>query len=186
MTGYGALCWQPELRPLLAAWRRRAGSAAACGLSPPYGGILLSACSLGQVTTPDPEGIAMSDRVLRGTRLGSVSYESDRHTEFAPRLQAIYDCPEGHETTMPFAAEADVPPRWECRVCGGSGLLRDGEQPEAKPTKPTRTHWDMLLERRSVAELEEVLAERLTVLHDQQGRVKAAAKSAERDRKKSA
>ncbi|TAL18871.1 MAG: hypothetical protein EPN99_11035, partial [Frankiales bacterium] len=27
----------------------------------------------------------MSDRVLRGTRLGAVSYESDRHTEFAPR-----------------------------------------------------------------------------------------------------
>ncbi|MDT7571151.1 MAG: hypothetical protein QOE05_1325, partial [Actinomycetota bacterium] len=40
----------------------------------------------------------MSDRVLRGTRLGAVSYESDRHTEFAPRLQATYDCPEGHAT----------------------------------------------------------------------------------------
>ncbi|MCU1674352.1 MAG: hypothetical protein JWN77_2465 [Frankiales bacterium] len=129
----------------------------------------------------------MSDRVLRGTRLGSVSYESDRHTEFAPRLQAVYDCPEGHATTMPFAAEADVPPRWECKVCGAAALLRDGEQPEAKPTKPARTHWDMLLERRSVAELEEVLAERLAVLHEYQGRVKAAEKDLKaRDRKKSA
>jgi hypothetical protein len=45
----------------------------------------------------------------------------------------------------------------------------------------------MLLERRSVAELEEVLAERLAVLHEYQGRVKAEAKSnASRDRKKSA
>jgi hypothetical protein len=133
----------------------------------------------------------MSDRVLRGTRLGSVSYESDRHTEFAPRLRAVYDCPHGHQTDMPFAAEADVPPRWECRVCGEPALLRDGEQPEAKPTKPARTHWDMLLERRSVAELEEVLAERLNVLHEYQGRVKATEKelaknSAARDRKKSA
>ena len=129
----------------------------------------------------------MSDRVLRGTRLGSVSYESDRHTEFAPRLRATYDCPHGHQTDMPFAAEADVPPRWECRVCGEPALLRDGEQPEAKPTKPARTHWDMLLERRSTEELEEVLAERLAVLHEYQGRVKAEAKSnASRDRKKSA
>jgi uncharacterized small protein (DUF1192 family)/rubredoxin len=131
----------------------------------------------------DPEGTTMSDRVLRGTRLGAVSYESDRHTEFAPRLQATYDCPEGHATVMPFAAEADVPPHWECRVCGATALLRDGEQPEAKPAKHVRTHWDMLLERRSVAELEEVLAERLAVLHEYQGRVKAAAKSESRGKK---
>ena len=78
---------------------------------------------------------------------------------------------------MPFAAEADVPPTWECKVCGATALLRDGEQPEPKKTKPARTHWDMLLERRSVAELEEVLAERLAVLHDHQGKVKAALKA---------
>src|SRR3954449_9265184 len=119
----------------------------------------------------------MSDRVLRGTRLGSVSYESDRHTEFAPRLRAVYDCPNGHQTDMPFAAEAEVPPRWECRVCGEPALLRDGEQPEAKATKPARTHWDMLLERRTIAELEEVLAERLAALHEQQGAVKAQLKA---------
>ena len=129
----------------------------------------------------------MSDRVLRGTRLGSVSYESDRHTEFAPRLLVTYDCPSGHQTDMPFAAEAEVPARWECRVCGAPALQRDGEQPEAKATKPARTHWDMLLERRSVAELEEVLAERLAVLHEYQGRVKAESKAtAARERKKSA
>jgi rubredoxin len=127
----------------------------------------------------------MSDRVLRGTRLGAVSYESDRHTEFAPRLAAIYDCPRGHVTDMPFAAEADVPPTWECKTCGATALLRDGEQPEPKKGKPARTHWDMLLERRSVAELEEVLAERLAVLHDQQGKVKAALK-ADRSGKRSA
>ncbi|HWG95135.1 MAG TPA: RNA polymerase-binding protein RbpA [Mycobacteriales bacterium] len=127
----------------------------------------------------------MSDRVLRGTRLGAVSYESDRHTEFAPRLRTVYDCPEGHETAVPFAAEADVPATWECRVCGAAALLRDGERPEPKKTKPARTHWDMLLERRSTDELEEVLAERLAVLHEHQGKVKAALK-AEKASKKSA
>ena len=119
----------------------------------------------------------MSDRVLRGSRLGAVSYESDRHTEFAPRATKTYDCPRGHSVHVPFAAEADVPPTWECRVCGATALLRDGEQPEAKKTKPARTHWDMLLERRSVDELEEVLAERLAVLHDNQGKIKAALKA---------
>lgn len=124
----------------------------------------------------------MSDRVLRGSRLGAVSYESDRHTEFAPRLDTTYDCSNGHATTMPFAVEADIPPTWECKVCGGVALQRDAEQPEPKKVKPARTHWDMLLERRSPAELEEVLSERLSVLHDNQGKIKAALK----ERKKTA
>ena len=128
----------------------------------------------------------MSDRVLRGTRLGSVSYESDRHTEFAPRLRTAYDCPQGHATEVPFAAEADIPSSWECRICGATALLRNGAPPEEKKGKPARTHWDMLLERRSTAELEEVLAERLAVLHDHQGKVKAALKSERAKDKKSA
>jgi rubredoxin len=87
---------------------------------------------------------------------------------------------------MPFAAEADIPPTWECRVCGETALLRDAEQPEAKKGKPARTHWDMLLERRSTDELEEVLAERLAVLHDNQGKIRAAMRSERAAGKKSA
>jgi len=52
---------------------------------------------------------------------------------------------------------------WECR-CGVEALLRDASRPEPKPTKRPRTHWDMLLERRTVTELEELLAERLELL----------------------
>lgn len=129
----------------------------------------------------------MSDRVLRGSRLGSVSYESDRHTEFAPRSLTAYHCPEGHATEVPFAAEAEIPFTWECKVCGATAERRDAEAPEAKSTKPARTHWDMLLERRSLAELEEVLAERLAVLHEHQGQVKAQLKAdAAKARRKSA
>ena len=65
---------------------------------------------------------------------------------------------------MAMAAEAEVPPLWECPRCGAEALRRDGERPEPKAEKPARTHWDMLLERRSITELEEILAERLELL----------------------
>jgi RNA polymerase-binding protein len=39
--------------------------------------------------------------------------------------------------------------------------------PAPKKVKPPRSHWDMLMERRSMADLEEVLAERLAVIRGQ-------------------
>ena len=57
-----------------------------------------------------------------------------------------------------------MPEVWECTVCGAEALRLDGTRPEPKKGKPARTHWDMLLERRSVKELEVLLAERLEVL----------------------
>jgi len=106
----------------------------------------------------------MSERALRGTRLGATSYETDSGIDLAPRQDVQYSCPNGHRFDMPFALEAEVPPTWECKLCGAQALRVDGVAPEEKPGKPTRTHWDMLMERRSVADLEEVLAERLEVL----------------------
>ncbi|MEY9863971.1 rubredoxin [Catenulispora sp. GAS73] len=108
----------------------------------------------------------MSERALRGTRLGATSYESDAGIDFAPRQDIEYVCPNEHRFVMPFSVEADVPPTWECKVCGAVALIVDGTPPEEKAGKPARTHWDMLLERRTVADLEEVLAERLAVLRD--------------------
>jgi hypothetical protein len=66
---------------------------------------------------------------------------------------------------MPFSVEADVPAVWECR-CGAEAVIRDGEKPEAKPTKHQRTHWDMLLERRTIEDLEILLQERLELLRE--------------------
>jgi hypothetical protein len=111
----------------------------------------------------------MADGALRGTRLGTTSYESDAGVDFAPRRLTTYDCPEGHATTLPFSDEAEIPYDWECATCGLPAVLRDGVAPERKPEKPVRTHWDMLLERRSLAELEEVLAERLAVVRGLRG-----------------
>lgn len=105
----------------------------------------------------------MADRALRGMRLGTQSMETAANAELAARTEYHYDCPNGHIVTMPFSVEADVPLSWECH-CGALALLRDGAQPEEKDVKTPRTHWDMLLERRTIPELEELLAERLEVL----------------------
>jgi len=101
--------------------------------------------------------------------MGAVSYETEYGAEPAPRNIAAYRCDQGHEFRVPFSGEADIPVLWECRIDGSSARLIDGPQPEAKKVKPVRTHWDMLLERRSVADLEEVLAERLDVLRARRG-----------------
>ncbi|ACZ21771.1 hypothetical protein Sked_18450 [Sanguibacter keddieii DSM 10542] len=105
----------------------------------------------------------MADRSLRGMSIGAKSMESDEGVDFAPRFQAHYDCPNGHTIILPFSTEAEVPVVWECR-CGEEALLRDADKPEAKSGKPPRTHWDMLLERRTMKELEDLLDERLTLL----------------------
>ena len=63
-----------------------------------------------------------------------------------------------------MSVEADVPAVWECPRCGAEGLSKDGLTREAKAEKPVRTHWDMLLERRSIKELEDILTERLELL----------------------
>jgi rubredoxin len=106
----------------------------------------------------------MAERTLRGARLGGQSFEDERGIEFAARQRVAYVCPHGHDFDIIMSAEADIPPRWECPRCGAEALTRDGEQPAPRAEKPARTHWDMLLERRSIKELEEILAERLELL----------------------
>ena len=112
----------------------------------------------------------MSDGALRGTRLGTLSYETDDNVTFAERQRVYYDCPCGKTIELPFSSEAEIPPTWECR-CGSQALLRGGQWPELKPGKPVRTHWDMLLERRSIGELEELLEERLELLRESRQRI---------------
>jgi hypothetical protein len=111
----------------------------------------------------------MAERALRGTRLGATSYENDRNTDLAPRREVAFDCPKGHHFTVPFAAEAEIPAIWECRICGATALTAAVDLPAQKKAKPPRSHWDMLMERRTIADLEEVLAERLAVIRERRG-----------------
>ncbi len=108
----------------------------------------------------------MAERALRGTRLGATSYENDRNTDLAPRREVAFDCPKGHHFTVPFAAEAEIPAVWECRVCGATAFTSAVDLPAQKKAKPPRSHWDMLMERRTIADLEEVLAERLAIIRE--------------------
>src|ERR1700732_1181900 len=127
----------------------------------------------------------MADRVLRGSRLGAVSYETDRNHDLAPRQIARYRTENGEEFDVPFADDAEIPGTWPSRN-GMEGTLIDGDPPEPhkdkpprqgvrgtrtaghppepKKVKPPRTHWDMLLERRTVDELDELLKERLDLI----------------------
>ncbi len=105
----------------------------------------------------------MSDRSMRGTRLGAQSLESDNGVQPAARQSVTYHCPHGHTVVVPLSIEADVPAQWECR-CGTMALRENAELPQEKNLKPARTHWDMLMERRATAELEVLLAERLELL----------------------
>lgn len=117
----------------------------------------------------------MAERALRGMSIGAKSMESEENVDFAPRQVARYHCPNGHITELPFSLEAEVPAVWECR-CGEEALLDDANEPaDSKPVKPQRTHWDMLLERRSREELQELLDERLALLRSGQLRGRRSA-----------
>jgi len=110
----------------------------------------------------------MSETSMRGSRLGSLSYETDDHVELAERQMIRYVCPKGHQTVLPFSAEAEeVPLTWTCR-CGDEAAVVTRSAKLAvtseRPERHVRTHWDMLLERRSIPELEALLEERLALL----------------------
>ena len=106
----------------------------------------------------------MAERTLRGARLGGQSFEDERGIEFAARQQVGYRCAHGHEFEITMSVEAEIPAVWECPRCGAESLSVAGIEREVKVEKPARTHWDMLLERRSIKELEDILTERLELL----------------------
>ena len=121
----------------------------------------------------------MADRSLRGMRLGSQSLQSEEGVTFSPRKKSTYQSADGSTFEVTFAADAEIPTVWESPKSGQEGRLigLDGQQVEPEPvdTKVARTHWDMLLERRTRAELEELLQERLDYLRARKGQHKIGA-----------
>ncbi len=115
----------------------------------------------------------MADRTLRGMRLGAQSMQSEEGVEFADRQRARYRTDDGEHFDVIFAADAELPDTWESPKSGREGVLLapDGTPVEidAGEVKAARTHWDMLLERRSRDELEELLEERLALLRARRG-----------------
>lgn len=107
----------------------------------------------------------MADRSLKGTGLGAKSFEDETGVEFEPRRDIEFACAHNHLFTVAFAQDADMPTGWACPRCGRDALRTDGQRHTAKEEKRGRTHWDMLRERRSVPDLERLLAERIALLH---------------------
>lgn len=110
----------------------------------------------------------MAERSVKGVGLGSPSYESDRGIALAERELFTYHCPNGHRIELPLARGAHTPVVWECAHCGADALLEGAIAPEKAPVKPARSHWDMLLERRSIYELQLLLEERLALLRGEE------------------
>lgn len=111
----------------------------------------------------------MAERTLRGARIGSTSLQGEAGVELSPRRSVEYVTDKGTRFTVTFDADAEPPPDWVDQRTGELGFLDDEagrtaraefEEKEASQ----RTHWDMLIERRTREELEELLEERLQLL----------------------
>jgi hypothetical protein len=123
----------------------------------------------------------MAQQTMRGMRLGAQSLENERGVVLEGRSAHSYQCADGHVSELIFAADADVPALWECKTCSKDAVLvEEGKSVDLGllTEKTPRSHWEMLLERRSLDELEEILQERLEVLHAK--RAAGAASSEER------
>lgn len=103
----------------------------------------------------------MSDRSLRGMRLGSQSMETESNVQPAPRQRVEYRTADGDRVFVTFAAEAEIPQVWVAKTGKEAYLVNSETGTQNDDDKPARTHWDMLMERRSVEELEKTLEDRL-------------------------
>lgn len=116
----------------------------------------------------------MAERTLRGARIGATSLQGEHGIEFAPRRRVEYLTERGTRFTVMFEQDADAPPEWFNPRSGELGFLDDEAGRAARAEfeekeQNQRTHWDMLIERRSREELEELLQERLKLLRERRG-----------------
>jgi hypothetical protein len=102
---------------------------------------------------------------------GPASGETEAR-ELAPRQEVTYHCDRGCDFTRVYAEGITPPPAVDCR-CGGTGRLPEAPE-DAQPGTPgyttnekcghqkdARTPFDRVRERRTEAELEQILAEEL-------------------------
>lgn len=103
-----------------------------------------------------------------GTRPSPYSLNDDL-VEPAETRDVTYRCPSRHRFVIRFFAGAEVIPHWwECRTCAAPAHTDDPASEEVPVSRRgvgrTKTPWQQLRERRSIAELEVLLEERLLLL----------------------
>ncbi|MCL2471688.1 MAG: RNA polymerase-binding protein RbpA [Propionibacteriaceae bacterium] len=81
------------------------------------------------------------------------------------RVQVTYTCPQQHEFSLVFAADAAIPPNWDCPRCGQEATTEHQPAMNQAP-QPGRTHWDMVLERRTMDELYTIATGRINHLRE--------------------
>jgi hypothetical protein len=72
-----------------------------------------------------------------------------------------------------FSIDAELPQTWECAACSAIAIrLENGAEIEVTglDIEPKRSHFDMVLERRTRDELEELLAEVLAEMRDRRSK----------------
>ncbi|MDR1448930.1 MAG: RNA polymerase-binding protein RbpA [Propionibacteriaceae bacterium] len=100
---------------------------------------------------------------------------SEQTDALAGRQKIRFRCERGHEFTLIFAEDADLPTQWDCPRCGQAANRADGTPPATRPSKPPLSHWDRLLQRRSLSELETLLAERIREMRSESQQSAASA-----------
>jgi hypothetical protein len=106
---------------------------------------------------------------IRGSRVGGRPSSMPEHGEPVARQFVDYWCANGHQTRPSFSLRAEVPQSWDCRRCGLPAGT-DRENPPEPPTqRPFKSHIAYVMERRSTADGEALLAEALANLRASRG-----------------
>jgi len=115
----------------------------------------------------------MLNRSIRGSGLHRQSYQSEEGVDYAQRVVAHYKTGRDAIFRVTFAEEAEIPRTWPSPTSGEEGVLLtpSGRRVPIQPMEAihTRTHMDMVRERRTDAELEELLSWRLELLRAKRG-----------------
>jgi hypothetical protein len=108
---------------------------------------------------------------IRGAGLSRATFSNlDDLVEPAETQLVAYLCPKGHKFSVRLFAEAEmIPLTWDC-ACGSKARTDETAAQEVIVKKrtgsPSKTPWEQLRERRSIAELEVLLEERLAILRN--------------------
>ncbi|MDR1214904.1 MAG: RNA polymerase-binding protein RbpA [Propionibacteriaceae bacterium] len=106
----------------------------------------------------------MTDRPTRTATTGTL----EPAPEAGPsRVEVGFICPQGHHFDLVFSCQAELPTTWDCARCGRVATRADGTPPPPPPVDTALTHWDRLLQRRSLEELEQLLSQRLAELRQE-------------------
>jgi hypothetical protein len=104
-------------------------------------------------------------RSIRASRLVTPSNQADRGARPAPHRTAEFWCAGDHLTSVPFAAEVELPAQWLCHTCGApAGPIRGSAPETVRQRVFPRTPYEFLMMRRSESDADRLLAEAVTDL----------------------